>query len=167
MKEIIKTIVIVILVIVAIYFSFLVGKLNNRMDYLNRQDSLITSQYDDFSFRLKDLELQFIGRGKHIQQFQRDLKDLELMLYEKEAKLISRIDSVGLLLSDFKIETNNQLQNLKNSIDAVDERLASFQRQMTRSTTDLQTATIRLKRNLKDLDERLKTVEKKVFPKKK
>ena len=161
MKEIIKTIVIALLVVVAIYFSFLVGKLNERMDFLNRQDSLHTVKSEDFERQLHDLELKFIGRGKHIQRFQRALKELDLKLVETEGRLITKIDSVGLLLDEFKITTENELQATKANLDAIDERLTRFQRQMTSTTTDLQTAAIRLRKQLKELDDRLKAIEEK------
>ena len=80
---------------------------------------------------------------------------------ETEGRLITKIDSVGLLLDEFKITTENEFQATKANLDAIDERLTRFQRQMTSTTTDLQTAAIRLRKQLKELDDRLKAIEEK------
>ncbi len=159
MKEVIKTIVIVLLVAVAVYFAFIIGKVNARMDVLNTQDSVIVEVNNDFDHNLHDLELQFIGRGKHIQQFQGDLKDMYRKLDETAIMFAAKIDSVLLVFSEFKMNTETELENLKSEQEQASDRLSKLQRQTNRTLTDLQTALSRMNREIGDLEKRVKAVE--------
>jgi len=159
MKELIKTIVIALLVVVAIYYAFVVSKVNDRMDQLNAADSVHVVNIERFDHNVHDLELQFIGRGKHIQQFQRDLAALDEKLDETARKFDVKIDSLGLLIRELKMNTEAELANLKRDQDDTANRLSQFQRQTNRSLTDIQTAASRLNRELNDLQKRVKTLE--------
>ncbi|MBL7067709.1 MAG: hypothetical protein ISS29_07660 [Candidatus Marinimicrobia bacterium] len=159
MKELIKTIVLVLLVVVAIYFAFVVSKVNNRMDQLNVADSVHVINIDGFDHNLHDLDLRFIGRGKHIQQFQRDLKALDQKLDITARKFDAKIDSVGLLISELRMNTEAELANLKRDNEETAKRLSQFQRQTNRTLTDLQTALSRLNREKNDLEKRVKVLE--------
>jgi len=159
MKELIKTIVIALLVVVAIYYAFVVSKVNDRMDQLNAADSVHVVNIERFDHNVHDLELQFIGRGKHIQQFQRDLAALDEKLDETARKFDVKIDSLGLLIRELKMNTEAELANLKRDQDDTANRLSQFQRQTNRSLTDIQTAASRLNREFNDLQKRVKTLE--------
>lgn len=159
MKEMIKTIVLTLLVVVAIYFAFVVNKVNNRMDSLNVQDSVHVVNIDEFDHNLHDLNLAFIGRGKHIQQFQKDLAALDQKLDMTARKFDTKIDSVGLLIGELRMNTESELANLKRDQDEADKRFSQFQRQTNRTVTDLQTALSRLSREKDNLEKRLKTLE--------
>ncbi len=159
MKELIKTIVLVLLVVVAIYFAFVVTKVNDRMDNLNVADSVHVINIDGFDHNLHDLDLRFIGRGKHIQQFQRDLKALDQKLDITARQFDVKIDSVGLLISELRMNTEAELANLKRDQEETAKRLSQFQRKTNRTLTDLQTALSRLNREKNDLEKRVKTLE--------
>jgi chromosome segregation ATPase len=159
MKELIKTIVLVLLIVVAIYFAFVVTKVNDRMDNLNVADSVHVVNIDGFDHNLHDLDLRFIGRGKHIQQFQRDLKALDQELDITARKFDVKIDSVGLLISELRMNTEAELANLKRDHEETAKRLSQFQRKTNRTRTDLQTALSRLNREKNDLEKRVKTLE--------
>jgi len=159
MKELIKTIVIVLLVIVAIYYAFVVNKVNERMDQLNVADSLQAISIEGFDHRVHDLDLRFIGRGKHIQQFQRDLSALDQKLDATARRFDVKIDSLGLMIRELRMNTESELANLRADQEATADRLSQFQRQTNRTLTDIQTAASRLNRKLNDLEKRVKTLE--------
>jgi len=159
MKEVIKTIVIVLLVLVAVYYAFIASKVDARMDFLNTQDSVHVETNNMFDHNLHDLELQFIGRGKHIRQFQRDLKNLDKKLDDTSEMFAAQIDSVLLIFSEFQMNTETELENLKSEQDQISDRLTKLHRQTNRTLTDLQTALSRTNRDLRDLEKRIKTVE--------
>ena len=159
MKEVIRTVVIVLLIVVAFYYAFIVDKVNNQMDFLNTQDSVHVEANDKFYRNLHDLELEFIGRGKHIQQFQRDLKQLDYKLDETSAIFQSKLDSLALIFSEFRMNTETALDILKTDHEDVSARLSKFQRQTDRSITDLQTYLSRLNRELGDLETKVKEIE--------
>ncbi len=159
MKELIKTIVLVLLVVVAIYFAFEVNKVNVRMDQLNTADSLHVVNIDRFDHDVRDLELQFIGRGKHIQQFQRDLAALDEKLDETARQFDVKVDSLGLLIRELRVNTETELANLRRDQEETASRLSQFQRQTNRTLTDIQTAVSRLNREQTNLEDRVKTLE--------
>lgn len=159
MKEMIRTIVLIALVLVAVYFAFVVNKVNLRMDYLNNQDSTHVNRINDFDHNLNDLELQFIGRGKHIQQFQRDLNVIRQDLEHTVRRFDVKVDSLGLIIRELQSNTDNQLAILKKDQDDTSERLSQFQRQTNRTLTDLQTALSRVSREKDELEKRVKTLE--------
>ena len=159
MKEIIRTIVLVALIVVAVYFALVVNKLNLRMDYLNAQDSTHVVRITKFDHNLNDLELQFIGRGKHIQQFQRDLSLIRQDLEQNARRFDVKVDSLGLLIRELQSNTENQLAILKRDQDETSERLTQFQRQTNRTLTDIQTALSRVNREKDELEKRVKILE--------
>ena len=159
MKELIKTIVIALLVIVAIYYAFVVNKVNERMDQLNVADSLHVVNIDRFDHTVHDLDLRFIGRGKHIQQFQKDLAALDAKIDLTARKFDVKVDSLGLLIRELKMNTEAELANLKRDQEDTANRLSQFQRQTNRSLTDIQTAASRLNREIGNLEKRVKVLE--------
>jgi hypothetical protein len=159
MKEIIRTVVLVALIVVAVYFAFVVNKVNLRMDYLNAQDSTHVVRITEFDHNLNDLELQFIGRGKHIQQFQRDLNIIRQDLANTVRRFDVKVDSLGLLIRELQSNTENQLVILKRDQDETSEHLTQFQRQTNRTLTDIQTAVSRVNREKDDLEKRVKVLE--------
>lgn len=159
MKELIKTIVLTLLVVVAVYYAFVVNKVNDRMDQLNAADSVHVVNIDRFDHNVHDLELQFIGRGKHIQQFQRDLVALDEKLDETARKFDVKVDSLGLLIRELRMNTEAELANLKRDQEDTAKRLSQFQRTTNRSLTDIQTAASRLNRELSNLEKRIKILE--------
>jgi len=159
MKEVIRTVVIVLLIVVAFYYAFIVDKVNNRMDFLNIQDSIHVEANDKFYRNLHDLELQFVGRGKHIKAFQDSLEALNGRLELTAALFNEKLDSLALIFSEFRMNTETALEILKTDNEDVSARLSKFQRQTNRSITDLQTYLSRLNRELGELDTRVKAVE--------
>jgi len=159
MKEIIRTVVLMALIVVAVYFAFFVNKMNLRMDYLNAQDSTHVVRITEFDHNLNDLELQFIGRGKHIQQFQRDLSIIRRDLEHTVRRFDVKVDSLGLLIRELQSNTENQLAILRRDQDETSERLTQFQRQTNRTLTDIQTALSRVNREKDELEKRVKVLE--------
>ncbi|MGC9363364.1 MAG: hypothetical protein ACP5FZ_02205 [Fidelibacterota bacterium] len=159
MKELIKTIVLVLLVVVAVYFTFVVNKVNDRMDQLNVADSLHVMEIERFDHTVHDLELRFQGRGKHIQQFQARQDEFEEKLDETVRRFDVKVDSLGLLIQELRMNTESELANLRRSHEELGDRLSQFQRQTSRTLTDLQTAASRINRELGDLEKRVKTLE--------
>ncbi|GEM_PF-440696 len=159
MKEAIKTIAIVLLVFVAVYYALVVDRVNKRMDQLNSQDSLSVVTNEDFNHQLNDLRLQFIGRGKHIQEFQKSVTDLNDKLDITKAVFSAKIDSLGLIIGEFRMNTETEFASVKNDIEDLSGQLASYKRQTQRTLTDLQTNISRMSREATDLDKRIKTLE--------
>ena len=66
--------VLIVLVGVAVYFQFMATDMISRMDVLNENDAEhVDVVQNEFRKDLRKLNLQFIGRGKHLQKAQQDI----------------------------------------------------------------------------------------------
>ena len=64
--------VLIILIAVAGYFQYMATNMISRMDELNENDSKhVDVVHNEFREDLRKLNLQFIGRGKHLQKAQK------------------------------------------------------------------------------------------------
>ncbi|MCK9483460.1 MAG: hypothetical protein M0R34_03760 [Candidatus Marinimicrobia bacterium] len=159
MKELIKTIALVLVVAAVVYFFFEVEKVNSRMDILNSRDSTHSVTIVDFDHNLNDLSLEFVGRGKHIQQFQQSLKEMDAKLDSSNMAISDMIEETNTSIAELKMDLESRLTELKTDQDDVSERLNKFQRETQRTLTDLQSAITRIGREFGDLDKRVKTLE--------
>jgi len=167
MKELIKTIALVLVVVAVVYFFFEFEKVNKRLDILNARDSTHSVTINDFDHNLHDLSLEFVGRGKHIQQFQQSLKDMNSRLDSVDLALSDKIEETNTSIAELKIDIDSRFNVMKSDQDGINERLNKFQRETQRTLTDLQSAVTRMSRELSDLDKRVKTLETPPTPAKK
>ncbi|MBN2279522.1 MAG: hypothetical protein JXQ65_02980 [Candidatus Marinimicrobia bacterium] len=165
MKDVIKTIAIVILAGISIYFAYKFGTVNERMTVLNSQDSLQAIEVNRFDHAVKDLELQFIGRGKHIQEFQKDLEKLESKLNETKNELERKIDDVNFALEEYKATTGTELNSIKINLNETSDRLSTVKRETNNEIMDLKSIMQRLNRSLKTLEDDLKALDEKKMDK--
>ncbi len=160
MKETIKIIVIVLLVVVSVYFALQFEKVNKRMDTLNTQDSTQFIRVDEFDHTVNDLNLKFIGRGHHIQEFQRALQDMDNRLVQTKRDFNSKIDSLGYIISEFRMNTENEIAEIHRKLETSSDRITELQRKTNRKITDINSTLSRVNRNISKLDEKVKDIEK-------
>lgn len=167
MKELIKTIALVILVVAMVYFFFEFEKMNTRMETLNSLDSTHSVTINDFDHNLNDLDLEFQGRGKHIQQFQKTLDQMSAKMDSMNLALTDKIEETNNGIAELKMDIDTRFSTMKTDQDDINEKLGKFQRETTRTITDLQSGITRMSREFSDLDKRVKTLETPPAPAKK
>lgn len=167
MKELIKTIVIILLIIAVGYFFYQNDKLVKQVIRLSEADSVHAVTINEFDHNLYDLELQFKGRGKHIQQFQAALAQMNARLDSIDQVFATKIEQTNTSIAELKMDMESQFNNVKTSMDEQSERLTKFQRETNRTLTDIQTAISRMGREFSDLEKRVKTLETPPTPPKK
>lgn len=165
MKDVIKTIAIVILAGVSVYFAYKFGTVNERMSVLNSQDSLQAIQVSNFDHNVHDLKLQFIGRGKHIQEFQKSVADLDAKLNDTKSELSSKIDDVNFSLEEFKAVTNTELNSLKTNLAETDDKLSKVKRETNNEILDLKNLLRRVNRQVKQVADKVDELEEKKMDK--
>ncbi len=165
MKDVIKTIAIVILVGISIYFAYKFGTVNERMTVLNSQDSLQSIQVESFDHAVHDLKLQFIGRGKHIQEFQKSVADLNEKLDDTKEELLVKIEDLNFALEEFKTATNSELTTIKNDAAETSQKLSTVKREANNEIMDLKSIMRRLNRNLKSLEDEVEALDEKKMDK--
>ena len=165
MKDVIKTIAIVILAGISIYFAYKFGTVNERMVVLNSQDSLQAIQVESFDHAVHDLELKFIGRGKHIQEFQKAVADLDSKLDATKRELDSKIDDVNFALEEYKAATGTELTVIKTNLSETSDKLAAVKRETNNEIMDLKSIMQRLNRSIKSVKDEVETLDEKKMDK--
>jgi len=162
MKEVIRTIVIVILVAAAIYYAFVVNRVEDRMAVLDEQDSLQTIQVEEFDHKVHDLELRFEGRGKHIRQFHERQDEFDMHLNILNRKIDTKVDSLGLIVRQLRVNTENELTKLQNQQAETESKLSELRRKQQSDISDLRQIMRRMNQEINELDDRLESIEKKM-----
>ena len=80
------------------------------MDVINKVDQkLVDRVEDEFADSLKQYNLRFIGRGKHLRQAQLDIVSNTDLIKKNTDSLLSLIDNVDFKLDNFMRETNRRV----------------------------------------------------------
>ena len=167
MKEVIKTIVIVILAGVAIFYGVRFNKVDKRMGKLNSQDSLQSIQVKKFDHRVHDLELKFKGRGEHIQEFQSRLKEFDQELQNTYDKFNSKVDSLDYVFQGFRQQTENTLDAIKKSQEEMNNRIYEVRNTARDERLKLRQLVRKVSGRLSNLQDEVDNINKQLEQKKK
>ena len=106
------------LIIGAGYFQYLADELNKRMDEIKTIDQKLVDRVEDqFADSLRQYNLRFIGRGKHIRKAQADIIDNTDLIIKNTDSLLSLIDDVDFKLDNFIRETERNFRNVTNDLE--------------------------------------------------
>ncbi len=162
MKEVIKTIAIVILAGVAIFYGVKFNNVNSRMDVLKSKDSLQSIQVNKFDHRVHDLELMFEGRGKHIRNFQGKLKDFDQELDETYNTFNNKVDSIDYVFQAFRSQTETALDGLKKSQTELNDRIYQVRKDARDQYQDLRQLLRRTSRKVRSLESDFEEMQKQI-----
>ena len=137
------------LIIGAGYFQYLADKLNERMDQINTIDQKLVDKVEDqFADSLRQYNLRFIGRGKHLRQAQNDIIANTDLITKNTDSLAAMIDDVSYTLDNFMRSAEKDFREVRDDIDDLGIELRGNIK--------------RIKRNLSDLQDRVTTVDKRL-----
>ena len=148
----------------AVYFKSTTDKMFVRMDEMEQlQNKHVDKVNKEFREDLKTLNLQFIGRGKHLRKAQKDIVDNTKLINHVTDSLGRNIETVALDLENFQRDTEQSFANAAKGRDDIESGLSSFKRQQRRFTGDLDQRLTTVETDVADLNERVppKTAEKK------
>ena len=148
----------------AVYFKSTTDKMFVRMDEMEQlQNKHVDKVNKEFRKDLKTLNLQFIGRGKHLRKAQKDIVDNTKLINHVTDSLGRNIETVALDLENFQRDTEQSFANAAKGRDDIESSLSSFKRQQRRFTGDLDQRLTTVETDVADLNERVppKTAEKK------
>ena len=142
----------ILLFIGAGYFQYVTDELNKRMDIINKVDQkLVDKVEDEFADSLKQYNLRFIGRGKHLRQAQLDIVSNTDLINKNTDSLSSLIDNVDFKLDNFMRETNRNFKNVNNDIEDLSDEVRTNIRRTKQKLADLEQSTDRLTKDLKEV----------------
>tara|TARA_Y100000748_G_scaffold9791_1_gene8327 strand:- start:92 stop:628 length:537 start_codon:yes stop_codon:yes gene_type:complete len=142
----------ILLFIGAGYFQYVTDELNKRMDIINKVDQkLVDKVEDEFADSLKQYNLRFIGRGKHLRQAQLDIVSNTDLINKNTDSLSSLIDNVDFKLDNFMRETNRNFKNVNNDLEDLSDEVRTNIRRTKQKLADLEQSTDRLTKDLKEV----------------
>ena len=136
------------------YFQWMADDMKSRMDELNNNDQEHLDVIDrEFREDLRNLNLRFEGRGKHIRKAQEDIIANTNLINERASELSDMIEEVQYNLDEYSRINDKKLERANNDIADLQESFDSQNRQNRRKFSDLEQTLTQLQNNVKELHE--------------
>ena len=149
--------VLVVLIGVAGYFQYIATNMIVRMDELNKNDSEhVDVVHNEFREDLRKLNLQFIGRGKHLQKAQQDIISNTKYIEYVTDSLGNAIQEVQYNLDELDRKVTKQFANVEDDIQDLTD---SFNRERRRSKSER----AEIKQTITVMQSEIKVLNDKVF----
>ena len=149
--------VLLVLIGVAGYFQYMATNMIARMDELNKNDSEhVDVVHNEFREDLRKLNLQFIGRGKHLQKAQQDIIANTKYIEYVTDSLGNAIQVVQYNLDELDRTVAKQFANVEDDIQDLTD---SFNRERRRSKSDR----TEIKQTITVMQSEIKVLNDKVF----
>ena len=149
--------VLLVLIGVAGYFQYMATNMIVRMDELNKNDSEhVDVVHNEFREDLRKLNLQFIGRGKHLQKAQQDIIANTKYIEYVTDSLGNAIQVVQYNLDELDRTVAKQFANVEDDIQDLTD---SFNRERRRSKSDR----TEIKQTITVMQSEIKVLNDKVF----
>ena len=144
----------IILIAAGGYFQWMADDMKSRMDVLNQNDQEHLDIIDkEFREDLRNLNLRFEGRGKHIQKAQQDIIANTNLINTTANELNEKISDVQYNLDEYERVTNNKIERINNDIADLQDSFDSQNRQNRRKFSDLEQTLTQLQNQVKELHE--------------
>ena len=141
-----------VLIIAGIYFQVLAGDMKARMTELNVKDIEHIDVIDkEFREGLRQFDLKFEGRGKHIRRAQEDIVTNTNLINEKAAELSDNIEEVQYNLDEYGRVTNKKIDRTNNDVVDLQDSFDSQRRLTGRKISDLEQTLTQVQNQLKEL----------------
>jgi|TARA_Y100001947_G_scaffold105092_1_gene89869 gas vesicle protein len=149
--------VLVVLIGVAGYFQYMATNMIARMDELNKNDAEhVDVVHNEFREDLRKLNLQFIGRGKHLQKAQQDIIANTKYIEYVTDSLGNAIQEVQYNLDELDRTVSKQFANVEDDIQDLTD---SFNRERRRSKSER----AEIKQTITAMQSEIKVLNDKVF----
>ena len=136
------------------YFQWMADDMKRRMDELNKNDQEHLDVIDrEFREDLRNLNLRFEGRGKHIRKAQEDIISNTNFINEKASELSDMIEEVQYNLDEYSRITDKKLERTNNDIADLQDSFDSQNRQNRRKFSDLEQTITQIQNTLKEMQE--------------
>ena len=141
-----------VLIVAGIYFQVLAGDMKSRMTELNVKDIEHIDVIDkEFREGLRQFDLKFEGRGKHIRRAQEDIVTNTNLINEKAAELSDNIEEVQYNLDEYGRVTNKKIDRTNNDVADLQDSFDSQRRLTGRKISDLEQTLTQVQNQLKEL----------------
>lgn len=141
-----------VLIIGGIYFQIMADDMKSRMSELNIKDTEHLDTIDkEFREGLRQFDLKFEGRGKHIRKAQEDIISNTVLINEKANELSDNIEEVQYNLDEYSRVTNKKIDRTNNDVIDLQDSFDSQRRLTSRKLSDLEQSLTQLKNQVNEL----------------
>ena len=146
--------VLIIFIAAGGYFQWISDDMKSRMDVLNQNDQDHLDVIDkEFREDLRNLNLRFEGRGKHIRTAQQDIIANTNLINTTASELNDKIDEVQYNLDEFSRITDIKIDKVNNALNDLEDSFDSQRRQNRRKFSDIEQTITQLQNQVKELHE--------------
>ena len=154
--------VLIIIIAAGGYFQWISDDMKSRMDVLNQNDQEHLDVIDkEFREDLRNLNLRFEGRGKHIRKAQQDIIANTNLINRTASELNDKIDEVQYNLDEFSRITDLKIDKANNNLNDLEDSFNSQKRQNRRKFSDIEQTITQLQNQVKELHKPKDDAEKK------
>ncbi|MDP7566697.1 MAG: hypothetical protein QF794_11385 [Candidatus Marinimicrobia bacterium] len=154
--------VLIIIIAAGGYFQWISDDMKSRMDVLNQNDQEHLDVIDkEFREDLRNLNLRFEGRGKHIRKAQQDIIANTNLINRTASELNDKIDEVQYNLGEFSRITDLKIDKANNALNDLEDSFNSQKRQNRRKFSDIEQTITQLQNQVKELHKPKDDAEKK------
>jgi len=151
----------IILIVGGGYIQYTYTQVMKRMDIMEqKQLKHVDEVNSEFSDRLHTLELEFIGRAKHIKKAQKDIVANTDLIHATNDTLTSEIEDVAYNLDNFKRDTQKDFGSVRQDIQDQQDALSSERRQTRLHFSDVEQSITLLQNDLKKIQDKLAEADK-------
>ena len=144
--------VLIIIIAAGGYFQWISDDIKSRMDVLNQNDQEHLNVIDkEFREDLRNLNLRFEGRGKHIRDAQQDIIANTNLINTTASELNDKIDEVQYNLDEFSRITDLKIDKANNALNDLEDSFNSQGRQNRRKFSDIEQTITQLQNQVKEL----------------
>jgi hypothetical protein len=154
--------VLVVLLIAGGYFQYISSNMNIRMDELNKNDEEhVDRAQNEFSEGLRILNLQFIGRGKHLQKAQQDIVANTNLINEIADSLADMISEVQFNLDELDRDMSKRFNDVETDVADLEDDFNRNRRKTSQKLSEIQQSITVLQTDLNEIKEKLSDKDKK------
>ncbi len=144
--------VLIIIIAAGGYFQWISDDMKSRMDVLNQNDQEHLDVIDkEFREDLRNLNLRFEGRGKHIRKAQQNIIANTNLINRTASELNDKIDEVQYNLDEFSRITDLKIDKASNALNDLEDSFNSQRRQNRRKFSDIEQTITQLQNQVKEL----------------
>jgi len=152
----------IILIVAVGYFQYMASEMIKRMDQLNENDKKhVDVVNNEFREDLRKLNLQFIGRGKHLRKAQLDIIANTDLINDVADSLGIRIDNVKFDLELLDRKVTKKFDNLETDLSDLEDSFNRTRRSNSQRFLDLDQSIQALRADIEAINEKLAPKEKK------
>ncbi len=152
-KDKVIFVIIVLLMAGGGYVQWNYTQVMDRMDGIDKKQFTHVDEVNaEFREDLKRLDLQFIGRGKHLQKAQKDIIANENRIIAITDSLARLVEDLSYELNEFVHDTDKEFATLNNNLGDLEDNVDGERRRNARRFSDIEQTVTSVQNSLRELE---------------